>query len=182
MTHQRAFMLIVLLVSVTSFLRGQWPSPKAPVVPETDGYILIPGAVLRPEKDHVYKAIFDATTFPADAKQLVPAINNAGSELNAFGVEEIPRINRKLVIVFHGAAIDGILDNEHYKAKYGVRNPNLTAISQLRTEGVELYVCGQNLAAVKIDPKTITPDIKVASDALIVLMKYQNDGYALLSF
>jgi intracellular sulfur oxidation DsrE/DsrF family protein len=182
MTHQRIFMLIVLSVSMNAHLYTQWSSPKAPVVPETDGYILIPDAALRPEKNHVYKAIFDATTFPADAKQLVPAINNAGSELNAFAVEDIPKTNRKLAIVFHGAAIDGILNDAHYMIKYGIHNPNLGVISQLRTEGVELYVCGQNLAALKIDSKTLTPDVTVASDALIVLMKYQNDGYALLSF
>jgi intracellular sulfur oxidation DsrE/DsrF family protein len=45
-----------------------------------------------------------------------------------------------------------------------------------------MYVCGQNLAFEKIDPTTLAPEVAVASDALIVLMTYQNKGYALLSF
>lgn len=47
---------------------------------------------------------------------------------------------------------------------------------------MRLLVCGQNLAFAKIDPAALTPDVQVASDALIVLMTYQNKGYALLSF
>jgi len=34
----------------------------------------------------------------------------------------------------------------------------------------------------RVDPKTLSPDVAVASDALIVPMRYQNAGYALLSF
>jgi intracellular sulfur oxidation DsrE/DsrF family protein len=48
--------------------------------------------------------------------------------------------------------------------------------------GVELFVCGQNLAADNIDPKTLSPEVRIAADALIVLMTYQSKGYALLSF
>jgi intracellular sulfur oxidation DsrE/DsrF family protein len=48
--------------------------------------------------------------------------------------------------------------------------------------GVEFFVCGQYLAGEKIDPKTLTRDVTIAADALLVLMEYQNKGYALLSF
>jgi intracellular sulfur oxidation DsrE/DsrF family protein len=52
----------------------------------------------------------------------------------------------------------------------------------MKKQGVEFYVCGQYLAGEKIDPKTLVPDVTVAADALLVLMQYQNKGYALLSF
>ncbi len=47
---------------------------------------------------------------------------------------------------------------------------------------MEFYVCGQYLAGEKIDPKSLTPDVTVAADALLVLIRYQNNGYSLLSF
>jgi len=90
--------------------------------------------------------------------------------------------NAKFVVVFHGRTMDGILDDAHYRAKFGTANPNLAVIRKMKAIGVELYVCGQNLAAEKIDPATLTPDVRVAADALIVLMAYQNRGYAMLSF
>ena len=114
--------------------------------------------------------------------KILPALNMAGSGLNALGVCGIPLTHAKFVIVFHGAAIYGILDNEHYMKKYGTNNPNLNVLAELRKTGSQLFVCGQNLAGENIDPKTISKDVTIASDALIVLMSYQNDGFALMSF
>ena len=182
MMGRRLLFSAALCLSAATFALAQWPPPKAPVIPEADGYVVIPGAALRPEKNHVYQAVVEATQFPEEPTQLLMALNNADSELNALAVEGVPKRNRKFVVGFHGAPIDGILDNGHYRAKYGVDNPNLKVLGELKKEGVELSVCGQNLAFAKIDPKTLTPDVTIASDALVVLMTYQNAGYALLSY
>ena len=178
---------LVVFVSVASVAsawaaESQWPAPKSPAIPEADGYVVIPGAAVTPDASHVYRAIFDANRAADKPDQLVPAINMLGSELNALAAANVPQKNAKFVLVFHGPAMDGVLDEAHYKAKFGVSNPNLKVIAELRKAGVELYVCGQNLAYDKIDPKSLTPDVAVASDALIVLMTYENKGYALLSF
>jgi len=81
-----------------------------------------------------------------------------------------------------GTAINGILDNYHYKEKYGIDNSNLKVLAELKRKGVQLFACGQNLLAESIDLKAISPDVTVASDALIVLMTFQNDGYALMNY
>jgi intracellular sulfur oxidation DsrE/DsrF family protein len=52
----------------------------------------------------------------------------------------------------------------------------------MKKAGVEFFVCGQYLAGEKIDPKTLLPEVTLAADALLVLMHYQNNGYALMSF
>jgi len=130
----------------------------------------------------VYKAIFDATHAADKPAELLPALSMAGSELNAFGVAGVPLRNAKFAIVFHGPAINGILDEAHSREKFGVSNPNLKVLSQLKKSEAEIFVCGQNLAADKIDPKTLSADVEIASDALVVLMTYQNNGYSLLSF
>jgi intracellular sulfur oxidation DsrE/DsrF family protein len=173
---------ILIVISIAPALVAQWPAPKAPVVPDADGYVVIPQAAVPPDKAHVYKAVFNATSAAEKPSELLPALNMAGSELNAFAVAGVPLQNAKFAIVFHGPAINGILDDAHYREKFGVSNPNLKLLSQLKKSGAEIFVCGQNLAADKIDPKTLSPDVKVASDALIVLMTYQNNGYSLLSF
>ena len=106
----------------------------------------------------------------------------AASELNALAAVNAPLQNAKFAIVFHGAAVDGILDNGHYTTKFGTPNPNLKAIAKMKKDGVEFFVCGQYLAGERIDSKTLTPDVQLAADALLVLMQYQNKGYALMSF
>lgn len=182
MTCVNLFVAVVFVIFAPSTTAAQWPDPKAPVIPGADGYIDIPHAAIAPKTNHVYKAIFDATAAASEPTQLVPAINMAGSELNAFGVGNVPLENVKFAIVFHGNGMGGIFDDAHYNEKFGVNNPNLKTLAAMKKIGVELYVCGQNLSAENIDPATISPDVTVASDALIVLMEYQNKGYALMSF
>lgn len=159
-----------------------WEAPKSPVIPEASGYVAIPNAAVMPQRAHIYKAIFNATLGADKPTQLLPALDNAGSELNLLGVTGLPLANAKFVVVFHGPAMDGILTDARYRAKFGVPNPNLKVIAEMKRAGVEMFVCGQNLAAENIPPASLTPDVKVASDALIVLMEYQSRGYALLSF
>src|SRR5206468_12556961 len=144
--------LIILLASLPAVL-AQWPAPKAPAIPEADGYVEIPNAALSPTKEKTYRAVFDATRSADKPTALLPALNIAGSELNALATANIPVQNAKFAIVFHGLAVDGILDDEHYKAKFGTPNPNLKAIADMKKQGVEFFVCGQYLAGEKIDPK-----------------------------
>jgi len=173
--------LPAVLVSVQAAAAPR-PEPKAPVIAEADGYVVIPNAAIPPDKTRTYRAIFDANRTADQPGQLLPAVNMAGSELNALAVAGVPRGNARFVIVFHGPAIDGILNEAGYKAKFGVSNPNLEVLAKLKKAGVELFVCGQNLAFARIDPATLSSDVSVASDALIVLMTYQSRGYAMLTF
>ena len=175
----KTFLILILTVASAA---AQWPEGKSTAIPEADGYVAIPNAALSPTKESKYLAVFDATRAPDKATQLVPALNMAGSELNALAAVDAPLANAKFVVVFHGAAVDGILDNAHYKAKFGTDNPNLAVIAKMKKQGVEFFVCGQYLAGEKIDPKTLTRDVTVAADAILVLMHYQNRGYALMSF
>lgn len=174
------FIIAGLLLFTNIKLMAQENS--GPVIHDADGFTIIKDAAYQPEKNRIYKAIYDATKMAKDSSQILPALNMAGSELNALQVCSIPLSNAKFVVVFHGAAINGILNNVVYREKYGIDNPNLKTLRELKENGVQLFVCGQNLLGEKIDFKNISPDVKVASDALIVLMTFQNSGYALMSF
>ena len=52
----------------------------------------------------------------------------------------------------------------------------------MKKSGVKFFVCGQYVAAEKIVPQSLTPDERLAADALLVLIHYQNQGYAVVSF
>src|SRR3954471_22734246 len=133
MVLKLALTLAVLTITTVLAIQGavQWPKPVASVIPEADGYVAIPNVAIPPDKKRTYRAIYDATRFPKEPAQLVPALNMAGSELNAFDASGVPPANAKFVIVFHGAAINGIMDDAHYKAKFGITNPNLKVLAEL---------------------------------------------------
>ena len=173
---------IILIATAGVVAAQQWTAPKSPAIPQADGYVAIPNVALAPTKESKYQAVWDATRAADKPTQLLPVLNMAGSELNALAAANVPLQNAKFAIVFHGPAVDGILDDAHYKTKFGTENPNLKAIAEMKKQGVEFFVCGQYLAGEKIDPKSLTSDVTVAADALLVLMQYQNKGYALMSF
>ena len=160
----------------------RWPAPVSPAVKTASGFVVIPDAAVPPTSKRVYRAVYDATRAASKPADLAPAIDMAGSELNALGASRVPLANAQFVMVFHGDAVDAILNDASYRKKFGAANPNLPALADLKRAGVKLFVCGQYLAFAGIDPAALTKDVTVASDALIVLMQYQNDGYALLSF
>jgi len=110
---------------------GDWPRAVAPVVPAADGYVAIPEAAVPPDRAASYRAIFDATQGAAKPSQLVPAINMVGSELNALAAAGVPLAHAQFVVVFHGAAMSGLLDDAHYRLRFGVPNPNLAVLNQL---------------------------------------------------
>jgi intracellular sulfur oxidation DsrE/DsrF family protein len=157
-------------------------TPSSPLIPQADGYAFIPTAAVQPSKTHIYKVAWDGTKSAKSPGQLLPVLNNAGSELNAFAVSKIPISHAKFIIAFHGDAVNGILKNDIYKQKFGVDNPNIEVLKEMKKAGVKLFVCGQYLLGEKIDFKNITEEVSIASDALIVLMTYQNLGYAIMSF
>ena len=182
MTLRLLFLSIISLVAVFQCAAQSWPAAKAPAVPQADGYVAIPNVAIAPKRSVTYRSIFDGTRFGARPDGILPVVNAVGGLLNDLVAEKVSRANGKFVIVFHGAAVDGILDDQHYRAKYGIDNPNLPVLRSLKKQGVELYVCGQHLAAEHIEPKTLSRDVAIASDAYLVLIHYQNRGYALMLF
>lgn len=159
------------------------PPPAAPVIPQAYGYVAVPGAAIRPDRTHVYRVIFSATDGAAKPDALLPAVQMAGTELNVLVANGLKLSNADYVIDFHGpGAIAGLLDNAHYRQKFGVDNPNLPVLAELKKAGVRLYVCSQEMLATGTGFDTITPDVTVASDGLVVLATFENRGYAYLPF
>ncbi|HXZ68893.1 MAG TPA: DsrE family protein [Alphaproteobacteria bacterium] len=168
------------LISATATAADTALITPPPVQPA--GYVPVPGAAVQPDKTQVYKAIFDATKIAEMPDKTVPAIEMLSIEQDALLSSSVPAKNLNLAIVFHGEAIDAVLNDDAYNARHGVPNPNLSAIAAVKKKGAEVLVCGQQMRADGITPAMLSPDVKVASDALIVLVAYQNHGYALMSF
>ncbi|WP_435550634.1 DsrE family protein [Desulfobacterium sp. N47] len=55
-------------------------------------------------------------------------------------------------------------------------------LSELKKNGVVLYVCGQTLADDDFKHEWVNPDISIALSALTVVPTYQLMGYALMAW
>jgi len=156
--------------------------PLKPVA-GADPYVAVPGGTFLADSKHQYRVVFEARRGADKPGELVPAVNMAGSELNTLAAHGVRRENVQVVLVFHTTGSNAaVLDNAHYRAKYGVDNPNLPVLAALRRQGVKLYVCGQSLLADGVPLAAVSKEVTIAEDGVIVLMTYGAAGYAQLVF
>jgi intracellular sulfur oxidation DsrE/DsrF family protein len=94
----------------------------------------------------------------------------------------VPKSKLHVVLAIHGGAAFTVMNNEAYKEKYGVDNPNLGLYQELQQAGVKMFVCGQSMIARKIDRFKMVPEVKIATSMLTTLTTYQLKEYALLKF
>lgn len=170
---------LITLCTATA-LAADYPAAQAPLITDGTGYVEIPGAQVAMDPARAYKTVIDGESAAPKPSGLLPAVSRASLILNALAVGHIARANQKMVIVFHGPAVDGLLKNDGYHKKFGVDNPNLKVIRELVNSGAVLYVCGQYMAGRKLGIQELTPEISLATAASLVLITYQNDGYAML--
>jgi intracellular sulfur oxidation DsrE/DsrF family protein len=176
----RSFTCVVLALGSMIASAADYPAPKSPAVPAGTGYVEIPGAGVPINPQRSYKVIVDGLNAAASPTALLPALGRASLIVNALTVGHVPAAGRKVVLLFPGPAVDGLLRSEAYREKFGVDNPNLKVIEQLAAAGAELFVCGQHMANHKLGMDMLAPAIKLTTAASIVLITYQNDGYAVL--
>jgi intracellular sulfur oxidation DsrE/DsrF family protein len=117
----------------------------------------------------VFRAVFDI-------EQLV----SVARYLNMHARNGVPMANMELAVVVHGGAVKNILDDEAYRSRYRIDNPNLELVSKLHAAGVRFYVCGQSLAFGNVAKSELASPAEVALSAMTMLTVLQSEGYALL--
>ena len=176
-------MVLVASFPLRIFATDVADSESVPAIPDADPYVAVPTAARKGDPARVYRVMFEARHGAEQPDKLVPAVAMAGTEINTLAAHHVPRRNVKFAVVFHtGPSDDALLDDAHYRAKYGVANPNLKVLSEMKASGVELYVCGQELLADNVPLDAITPDVTIAEDGVVMVMELENDGYAHLVF
>jgi intracellular sulfur oxidation DsrE/DsrF family protein len=129
-----------------------------------------------------YKIVIDLKASNDDYKSVNKGLNNVARMLNLHGVAGVPKEKLHVAVAVHYTATPIILDNDGYQKKYGVDNPNLGLINQLKEAGVELYVCGQSLVARKYDFENVNPQVEIGHSMLTVVSEKMMKGYQLLVF
>lgn len=172
------FVFAALLIVNVSFSQEK----INPIIKGYGGIIDAPFAVEKPDPKMEYKIIIDVATGDADPKAVMYSLENVARLLNLHAMGGVPAKKMKVVLAIHGQAIWSVLDNETYKAKYGVDNPHIPLFKELEGAGVKLFACSQSILGRNIDYTKLAPGIKVATSMLSTLTTYQLKGYAALKF
>jgi len=174
--------LLLLFVTIIVVNAQQLPPKVNPVIKGFGGIFEVPYADEKPDPSLTYNIVVEVQLESEKGDTINWALNNTARMLNLHAMAGVPTSKLNVVIVVHGGATYAIMNNEAYKAKYKVDNPNLKLIDELSKAGVKMFVCGQSLINRKVDRFKLAPPIKVSSSALTVLTTYQLKGYALLKF
>jgi len=142
----------------------------------------VPFAVDIIDKKADYKVLIDIVSASANPKEVSEFFENIARIANLHVAAGVPPKKLKIMAVVHGPAVPFILNNDTYKQKFGVDNPNQPLFKAIKDAGIPLYVCGQTLFKRKVDPATISPEFETVLSAITTITTFNAKGYTVLKF
>jgi intracellular sulfur oxidation DsrE/DsrF family protein len=174
---------IILALSASALPAGGASSPEfrqTPALPGVGKMHPLPKAAYQPQKNETYKVVFSVTQAGSKPDEVNPSLDRVARTVNLYASAGVPLNHLKFVAVMYGAATDAALDNEHYRQKYGLDNPNIDLIRKLRNAGVDVAVCGQAAAEHQDQYEWIAPEVTLALSALTTITTLEHQGYVLM--
>lgn len=156
---------------------GFWTTPAVP------GYgkiHYVPKDAYQPAPGETYKIVFALTKAGATPDKVSPSLDHIARTVNLYAAAGVPLAHMKFVGVAYGAATPLALDNEHYRAEFGVDNPNLKLIELLRKDGVDIAVCAQAVAEHGFKYAWVSPQVTLALSGVTTVTVLEHKGYALM--
>lgn len=138
-----------------------------------------------PDPKMKYKLLIELVDFaPKDPDSTIKKNVNlglveVGRIINLHVANGIPTEKLDVVIVVHASALRAFLNNDEYKKKYGIDNPNIAFLKEMESVGFKLLACGQAILFLGLEKEQMLPDVKVVLTAQTVLTSYQLKGYVL---
>lgn len=134
----------------------------------------------QPQADQSYKIVVALTSGAAKPDQVNPALDHVARIVNLYVAAGVPLSHLKIVGIAYGATTPATMDNLHYRARYGVDNPNLKLIGELRKAGVTIAVCAQAVAEHHIEYAWVSKEVTIALSGLTTVTVLEHDGYTLM--
>lgn len=132
--------------------------------------------------DEPYKVVFDVSDAPEDPSVVNKWVATVARFLNMHAEAGKSLETMDVVMVLHGNASYGLLQDPYYKEKYGVSNPNIELFKALNEAGVDLILCGQTAHHRNLSKERRIAEAKLSLSAMTALIQLQNDNYTLINF
>lgn len=178
---------ILLLMALGLLLSSEVTAQKAerkmgPVIENFGPVFSVENPGFITDTSKIYKVVFDVHDTPEDKTKVNPMLNTLARFLNMHAQAGVPIENLKVACVIHNKASHDVLNNEGYRAKFGVENPNVPLLAALKEVGAEVYICGQSVAARGVDRSNLAESVKVGLSAITVILSLESEGYTLIKF
>ena len=146
--------------------------------------IMLPGQARIAEADYKtalsgvseVKAIFDVSQGSAFMLNLMFwAVQDVYQDTTVKGLSKPPQA----AVVFHGPAVRLLsTDKKHYEQQNQEEVKKFQdTLRKMEAEGVKIEVCQYALKVLKIDPKTVIPEVSQVGNGFVSIVGYQAQGY-----
>ncbi len=157
-------------------------SAQHPIVKEYGGIYEVPEATERPDGSLEYFILVEMVTAATDNAEVSRWVDNVARMMNLHGIAGVTKDRLHVKVIVHGGAVATLMNNEEYKKRYEVDNPNIAVYKALEAAGAEILVCGQSLRARNLKKENLYDGVNVALSALTTLTTYAPKGYTVLKF
>jgi intracellular sulfur oxidation DsrE/DsrF family protein len=142
----------------------------------------VPFATDRPDPNMPYKIVYEASGEELDSSHIYPPLEYAARMYNLHVYGGVPQKNLDVVLVIGGLGIPAVMNNEAYRKRYGVDNPNLKILAELKAAGIKINGCAQAMMKNLIDPAEVNPEVSIIFSRFTTVATYQLKGYAYFKF
>jgi intracellular sulfur oxidation DsrE/DsrF family protein len=174
-------MLRCLLLTISTFAVLCQPALAQPTTgPVIDGYgaaFVIDNADVPLIENHEYRVVFEVTGYDQSPGGVNRNLDRVARFLNLHAKNGVDPKNMHLAVVVHGAALVNALNDDAYRTRLEIANPNLELAEKLAAAGVEFYVCGQSMGMRGFDKSELAEPFRLATSALTMVHQLQAQGY-----
>lgn len=169
--------LLTLLASM-----GSAQQQSGPVIMKGGTHSPVPNATFPAPSDQSYKVSWDINVGSAKPGEPNASFDVPARFVNQAAVLGIPRANVQVAVVVHGTAGEEVLNNEEYRARKGVDNPNIALLDEMSKAGVRIILCGQTAANKKMPREKLLPFVLVAPSAAFAHAVLHQQGFTVNPF
>ena len=152
---------------------------QTPVISGAGKIHPMPQAAYQPNPKTTYKVVFSLSQPGLTPLEVSPSLDRVARAVNLYVNAGVPLSQLKFVAIAAGKATPIVLNDVQYRKIYGVPNPNLAVIAQLRKAGVDVAVCAQAMAEHDFHYNWVDAHVTVALSGLTTVIDLQQEGYAL---
>ncbi|MGI9627649.1 MAG: DsrE family protein, partial [Longimicrobiales bacterium] len=168
--------LCATLALVPADSAAQQQSSAGPVIHSAGAVFEIPDPEFDAPVDMTYRAAFEMAADPTPEKLNV-TLNSVARYLNMHAQAGIPVDQVEAAVVVHGPAGWTLVDDQTYRERNGVDNPNGALIAELQHAGVKIVLCGQTAASRGIPRDHLLDGVETALSAMTAFLVLQEEGF-----
>lgn len=175
MHRLRTALAISLLLASPSVVQGQTGEA---LIKSLGTSSPVPNPSFPADKALTYKIAWNVTAAPEKPEQLADGFRRPANFLTMTDAEGVPRSQVHLAVIVYGGATKSLMHGAAYKAATGADNGSIPLLEALDAAGVQVIVCGQAIAKLKIAREQLLPFVKVATSATMARATLAAQGYA----